>query len=305
MVRTAWLVGFFAVVSVGAGGAPATPATPVWTDVGPPGAGDLIAVASAQGTTLAIEKGGVVHVHTSAGLSRLETPKGVALLDVALSGGKDGWVTGDAGQTLRFDGKTLASVPSQSTRGYQVTAAAAPGRAAGIAGKKIQTWNGERWLPIGSAPEWKGLLAMAPLGRGFLAVGAGGLAVYVDGVGENIHGTTETTSSKLDLRAVVTCGSDAVAVGDGTMFRAKSGTWREGPAPPAPVVAAVAQCAGAKVAKLAAVAGAELLVLDVKKGTWTRTTVEPGAALTDVASFGKGLVVVGKAGLWRTTARWP
>jgi hypothetical protein len=289
------------------------PAPPAWTDMAPPGAGDLVAVSASGGRVMTIERG-ALHVFDGARWQRHDEPagKGLALRDVsvvAAGKGETGWLVADAAAVHRWDGKALTSVPSNSSKAFDVVVAVGAARAGALRDGGLVTWDGERWTsPVGGL-KYRGVAAMAPLGKGFVAVGAGGLAVRVDGVGPKAEPIVETTGSDRDLRAVVGCGgAEVVAVGDVALRRDTKGVWRPLPAPPVPLSAAAARCAGAGAAPthVAAVSGsAELFVLDVKRESWTRVTVRDGAALADVAVYKKGLVVVGKGGLALASERWP
>lgn len=289
-----------------------------WTVETVAGKPDLAAAwASPDGKlVVAAGGGGTVYRRTDAAWTADKTTALVDFLDVSGSGANDVWVTGAAGGTVHWDGAAWTSVMSESTGAYVAIAALAPAAACAV-GKRVSTWNGDVWRSVKDRPKINGLAAVAALVGGkkpvFVAVGSGGQVWRVTGTGQNAVARDDKPVTTGDLAGVAACpvkGGDIVAVGAVAVVNrggTANGKWSVLTAPPVAVRGAVAKCKGKKVTHVAAIAAAgdEVLVLDVAKGAWTRETVQAGAVLTDIAAFGAGLIVSGKAGLIATRTSWP
>lgn len=267
-------------------------------------AGEEIWVAGPQGT---------IHHRDASGAWAVErTPATADLVDVTGTGPRDVWVVGRAGAMGHFDGKAWSSIASESTQAFDAVAAAALERAAAVASGRILTWDGERWTAAEGRKKVGALAALAPLGgkaARFVAVGAGGLALLVTGVGPDARAAVESTGVTGDLLAIAACPGakgEAVAVGAAAARRSGKGRWSALPAPPVAVRGAVLRCKGSRATHVAAVAGEELLVLELAGGEWRRTTIAKGASLRDLAAWGKrGLVAVGDGGVVAVVERAP
>lgn len=277
------------------------------------GAPELPAVTSSPGGEIwAVGKGGLAYHRDAKGRWTVEkTGTTVDLVDVTAERADDVWAVGGAGAIVHRDGKAWGSIPSGDDDPW-VAVAAVAGKTACAVGELVATWSNAAWRPIKGRPKFAGLAAVTAVrvGKGgkrvaFVAVGSGGQAILITGAGSDGTFVTEQTGVTGDLAGVASCpgtgaGGDVVAVGAVAARRVK-GKWRELATPPVPVRGAVVRCKGTTAVRVAAVAGAELFVLDVAKNSWTRGTVAANAVLLDVAPFGKrGLVVSGAAGVVAT-----
>ncbi len=275
-----------------------------WTVETVDGAPDLAAVwATAEGEIwVAGAKSTVRHKKEGAWLSD-KLPAPLDWVDVHGTGASDVWAVGSAGGMIRWNGTRWTSIAGVDGDPYVAVAAGASVVAA-INEDSVALDQGKGWIFASGKGRPKGLRALGIVGDAlFVAVGAGGLAIRVDGAGG--AWTPEKTGVDQALNAVAACpGGEAVAVGVSAARRSAAGRWTALTAPPVEVRGAVARCQGKKLERVAAVAGDEVLILDVAKKTWSRQTVASGTTLTDIAPLGAGLVVTGKSGLVATVPSW-
>jgi len=273
-----------------------------WTVETVDGAPDLAAVwATPEGEVWVAGAKSALHHEKDGSWVAEKVPLVVDLTELGGTSASDVWVGGTGGGFAHWDGVEWTSAPSETKYAYECIAAVSRKLAAAVSAKHLVLWNGNHWDHTLRKPSFSGLRAIAAVDAkgGFVAVGDKGLVVDVAG-GEAKNGT----AGERGFRGVVACGGDVIAIGAGAARRDAKGRWRTLAAPPVEVRGAVAHCGKKGMARVAAIAGDEVLILDVAKNSWSRQTVKSGATLTDIASLGAGLVVTGKGGLIATLSTW-
>lgn len=269
---------------------------------------DLLAVDAHRGEIVAVgQKGKVVHRDRKGdSWNQHQVPTTVAIHDVDLTPRRHIWTAGEGGQYLYYDRKSWTSPPGATSRSFHGIAMAhrRRGVAVGHKGRIFQLLDG-RWEQFYAVPVKVTFRAVARVGSDrrerFVAVGEGGVAVALSGVGGKMAADREVTGATGDLVAVAACSgsrAELVAGGAEVVLRDRDGgRWTALPAPPAPVTGLLVDCRRGRATRVVATSGARLLVLEVGGESWTEHPVEGATRLNDLARVDrKTLVVVGAAG---------
>ncbi len=260
----------------------------------------LVCVYAAGGEAWAAGEHGVVYHRSAKGVwDAQKTGTPVNLRGIGGAGAKEVWAAGLGGGLVHWNGTSWKAEMSDDDRIDGILLVTPK---LGLSfGEHIWTYAGKKWDATAASADFDGLRAAVSIGTAakprFLVVGEKGQAILVEGVGHSATATAETTGTTDELAGVAACpGGDTIAVGAVAMKRTAKGAWSALSAPPVAVRGAVIRCAGAKAKTVAAVAGGDLLVLDVAKNTWSRTTIASGATLSAITAFGAGYIAVGKDG---------
>jgi hypothetical protein len=271
------------------------------------GTPDLVAVDARGGHAVAVGTEASFYVldRRAGAWVKADPPTSVEVGAVAVVSRRDVWALPVGGQFLHFDGRAWSSPPGSTTRTFYGLAMADRRRGAAVGhGGRIVHLVQQGWYPIHTSPTRANLRAVARVGSGgrerFVAVGDGGVAVALRGVGRSIAADLEITGTETDLVAVTACPgarAEAVAAGAEVRVRRRDGTWTGLPAPPAPLRALALRCRAGAAAAVIGLAADRLLVLDVAAGTWTETPVPAATSLRDLTWLDRRhLLLVGDAG---------
>lgn len=272
---------------------------------------DLLAVSGHYGSAVAVGKRGGIYVYNKRKKAwrREQVSETADLVAAHMAYRRDIWALAANGRVLRWRYGNWILVPGVDKASYRGFAMAGLRRGVVVGtGGAVFHLVSERWSKFHANPLKSDLYAVARVGSGgrerFVAVGKGGAALALGGVGRSLTSDIEISRSKHDLVAIAACRgyrAEAVAVGRDVVVRSHSdGTWRKLSTAPTghPLTSVAVRCRRrSRADTVYATMGQSIVWLDVKTGTWYNHAVRGISSLRAITWLDRRrLIAVGDAG---------